>query len=324
MVCESSEAKRALHEKMVALCGIDASRCENFSDMFTRANANAPSVDLYCAGYPCPPFSRSGLRRGTEEPRGQVTLSGLHFIASTRPRAILLEQVDAVLDSTHQHLWNFVLKILRALDYEVSFSKMNTRHFGIPQNRPRVYLLAVCKETLARPLAMPQARSDHPDLHTFLNKDETGAETLSLPKYEQQLGSKLWSRGYVLDVAASARYQHALTNCSPCLTKTRCQQYGYYIPKLRRRLSLREMARLQGLPAPVTDALLQTALRTRSLEEAIGDAMSINVLQTALRHLLDAAGLTRLGASQDWWIRCPADKCHDLSNQLFSKFSINP
>lgn len=279
MVCEQSDSKLALHQKMVEMCGVDDRACQVFRDMFQRQSAAAPSVDLYCAGYPCPAFSRIGRRRGTDEERGRVTLSGLHHIASARPRCILLEQVDSILDRNHQHVWNFVLKILRLLEYEVVFAKLNTKHFGIPQSRPRVYLQAVCKECLAQPLVMPEGRGSHPDLHTFLDKETVGTETLDLPKYEEQLGSKLWTHGYVLDVAASPRYQHALTNCSPCLTKTRCQQHGFYIPKLRRRLSVQEMARLQGLPSVVTSGLLDACdgSSSRCVEKAVGDGMSINV-----------------------------------------------
>lgn len=252
-----------------------------------------------------------------------VTLAGVHYIASVRPRSLLLEQVDSIMDRNHQHVWNFVLKILRLLDYDVAYAKMNTRYFGIPQSRPRAYLIAVCKECLVQPLVMPEPRSNHPDLHTFLDKEIMGEETLSLPIYEEQLGPKLWSHGYVLDVAASARYQHALTNCSPCLTKTRCQQHGFYIPKLRRRLSVQEMARLQGLPTTVTAGLLETCDESgsRSVEEAVGDGMSINVLHTVLRRVLDSAGLTRLGASKDFWLQCPPQKCHCLSDNLWNKYA---
>lgn len=216
---------------------------------------------------------------------------------------------------------NFVLKILRLLDYDVAYAKMNTRYFGIPQSRPRAYLIAVCKECLVQPLVMPEPRSNHPDLHTFLDKEIMGEETL--PTYAEQLGPKLWSHGYVLDVAASARCQHALTNCSPCLTKTRCQQHGFYIPKLRRRLSVQEMARLQGLPTTVTAGLLETCDESgsRSVEEAVGDGMSINVLHTVLRRVLDSAGLTRLGASKDFWLQCPPQKCHCLSDNLWNKYA---
>eukprot|EP00438_Fugacium_kawagutii_P009150 Skav206191 [mRNA] locus=scaffold1844:172956:175884:- [translate_table: standard] len=271
MVSEKSDAKLALHTKMASMCGINDRKCSVFRDMTTRENDKAPRVDLYCGGFPCPTFSRMGKKQGTEEERGMVTLHGVHDIASTRPRA----------------------------------ASSLSRYLGIPQSRPRVYLLAVSQETVAHPLVMPERRASHPDLHTFLDKTSVGTEVLKLPKYEQQLGPKLWSYGYIVDVAASLRYQHALTNCCPCLTKTRCQQHGYYIPKLRRRLSVDEMSRLQGLPSTVTAGLREVAdaSGSRWVEEGVGDGMSINVLQTMLRRLLDSAGLTSLGESKDFWLQ---------------------
>ena len=137
------------------------------------------------------------------------------------------------------------------LDYEFTFENLNAREFGVPQSRPRLYILAFCKEYLHCPLVMPTPRDAQPDLHTFLDKTLQGSERLTLPKYEEKLGTDMWTRGYVLDVAASPRYQHVLKNCCPCLTKTRCKQDGYYIPKLKRRLTSFEIARLQGLPRQV-------------------------------------------------------------------------
>ena len=284
MRCESSEAKLCFHSLMSELCGMNSVHCKTYTDIFERQNDKAPRLDLYCAGYPCPSFSRMGRRRGTTDERGLVTLQGLHYIASARPRALVLEQVSVIMDKTHTQVWTFLQKILTMLDYEFVFQVLNTRHYGIPQSRPRVYLLAVCKESLAQPLVLPPQREDHPDLHTFLDKAFLGNETLSLPHYESKLGPVLWTRGFVLDVAASTRYQHALTNCSPCLTKTRCKQHGYYIPKLKRRLSPVEMGKLQGLPSPVVERFLRESdLPQKAFEEAVGDAMSVNVLQTVLR-----------------------------------------
>ena len=52
--------------------------------------------------------------------RGMVTLHGLHYVSAQRPRVILLEQVAAMLDRNHRQVWQFLLKILRLLEYEVS------------------------------------------------------------------------------------------------------------------------------------------------------------------------------------------------------------
>lgn len=134
----------------------------------------------------------------------------------------------------------------------------------------------------------------------------------------------MWTQGYVLDLQASAKFQSILRNFCPCLTKTRCKQHGFDIPKLLRRLNDFEdfeMAKLQGLPSAVTNALMAAAqdLPAGSFGAAVGDAMSINVLQTMLRHLCDAAGMFNLPESHDFWRQCPKDRCHQLSDSLWAK-----
>lgn len=324
MLCEDSPSKRALHKVMVEKCGFNDSECKCFDDIFLRRNDDeeTPVVDLYVAGYPCPAFSRAGKRKGCGDKRGVITLQGLHYVASKRPRALLLEQVSALMDKTHRHLWQFLLKILRLLEYEVVYSKLNTRYMGIPQSRERLYVLAVCRESLRHQLTVPENRSSHPDLHTFLDKDIVGSEVLPLPKYEHILGQDLWTKGYVVDVQASEKFQAVLHNAAPCLTKTRCKQNGFYCPKLRRRLTSMEIGKLQGLPKSIITAMLReskTSLPKRSFEEAVGDAMSVNVLQTMLRRLLHSAGLAMLTSSKDWWLLCPSDKCYQLSDSLWDK-----
>ena len=171
MTCESCSKKRALHDVMVKICGFDPSR-EDFQDIFRRDNASAPRADLYVAGYPCPSYSRMGKREGTNDVRGMVTLQGLLYIATKRPRALVLEQVAALMqDKKHRQVWNFLQKVLTALDYTFAFDVVNTRHMGIPQSRPRLYIFAVCRESVTGPLSMPTAREHHPDLHTFMNKE---------------------------------------------------------------------------------------------------------------------------------------------------------
>lgn len=324
MFCENSPSKSALHAAMSDACGFDARACTHVKNIFKRNNNEAPRADLYCAGFPCPPWSRLGKGRGAQDERGMVTLQGLLYIATRRPRAVVLEQVAALLDKSHRQVWVFLQQVLRDLDYDVTFQIVNTRDYGIPQSRPRVYIVAICKESVTKPFVFPAKRDKRPDLHLFLDKTKRGTERLDLPHYEAKLGPSVWTQGYVLDVAASKKFQHPMRNCAPCLTKTRCKQHGYYIPKLQRRLSSVEMARLQGLPAAVHEALATTVadkgLPDRSVEEAIGDAMSINILQTLLRRCCESAGLLSLPRQKDFWLDCPADKCHQLSDALWAKY----
>lgn len=320
MATEVDGAKVDLHEAVSRACGINTSSTV-MADMFERDLDSAPQADIYVAGYPCPSFSKLGRKKGTKDRRGLVTLKGLEFIAFTRPKMVLLEQVATLLHKSNARLWQFIQKTFRILNYQMIFQVLNTKHFGVPQSRPRVYIIAIVQECAqGRQLEMPPARKPHPDLHQFLDKNKIGKETLNLPNYEEKIGPSLWTKGYIVDVGSSPKFQHALTNCCPCLTYTRLKEGGYYIPKLRRRVSCEEAARLQGVPAKVLAAMRTTELPPRSVDAALGDAMSINVLMLTLRRGLDVAGLTDMGPKHDWWLRCPSESCHQLSDNLFDKY----
>lgn len=325
MTSDPDRNKYRLMHAVAKACGWSTQELPNhIKNMMDRDNAQAPVADLYVAGYPCPSYSRLGKKKGCKDRRGCLTLYGLQFIVATRPRTIVLEQVAAILDKTHRKLWAFLQKILETLEYEFKFAKLNTKDFGVPQSRPRMYLIAVAKEVLASPLTLPSPRSDQVDLHHFLEKEKVGQEVLDLPRYQELLGNRMWTKGYVLDVGSSAKFQNVSVNVSPCLTKTRLKQGAYYIPKLKRRLLCSEAGRLQGLPAAVIQAMEAVAttksLPARTVDEAIGDAMSINVLTLVLRHALDASGLTKLGGDRDYWLRAPSgEAAANLSDRLFDK-----
>ena len=116
-----------------------------------------------------------------------------------------------------------------------------------------------------------------------------------------------------------------MPNLSPCLTKSRLKAAGYYIPKLRRRLTLAEAAQLQGVPPQILQAMEEAAklhrLPKRSVDESLGDAMSVNVLMSVLRRALDACGLTKLGSGKDFWLQVPLGEASvNLSKKLFDEY----
>jgi hypothetical protein len=79
----------------------------------------------------------------------------------------------------------------------------------------------------------------------------------------------------------------------------------------------------EAIPKTIITAMLRESnnlsLPKRSFEEAVGDAMSVNVLQTMLRRLVHSAGLAILTPSHDWWLLCPSDRCYQLSDNLWAK-----
>jgi DNA (cytosine-5)-methyltransferase 1 len=100
-------------------------------------------IDLYAGGLPCPPFSVAGKQLGENDERNLFPIA-LEQIAACRPRAVLIENVRGILDPT---FGDFREKIEAALKKQkfpfVKWYPLNAVNFGIPQQRPRVALIAL-------------------------------------------------------------------------------------------------------------------------------------------------------------------------------------
>jgi len=103
-------------------------------------------LDVLTAGFPCQPFSNAGSRKGTNDPRGQLYQQTLKFIDKLNPKVVMFENVRGIL-STYTENGKLIDEIVDALTneygYHVSYRLMNFSHFGVPQNRIRVILIAV-------------------------------------------------------------------------------------------------------------------------------------------------------------------------------------
>jgi len=100
------------------------------------------SIDLLVGGTPCQSFSVAGLRKGLADPRGNLCLTFLGLADHLRPRYILWENVVGVLSSGGGRDFGAFLGALGQLGYGWSYRVLNAEHFGVPQRRRRVFVLA--------------------------------------------------------------------------------------------------------------------------------------------------------------------------------------
>lgn len=117
----------------------------NYSDI--------PSFDVLCAGFPCQPFSNAGLRKGFDDTRGTLFFN-IKEIIKTKiddfndgktdifPRVILLENVKGFKNHDGGKTFKIIKKTLSDLGYNVAADVLNTRYFGLPQNRERIFIVA--------------------------------------------------------------------------------------------------------------------------------------------------------------------------------------
>ena len=99
------------------------------------------SVDVICGGFPCQAFSIAGNRRGFEDTRGTLFFEIARFASILRPRYLFLENVKGLLNHDGGATFETILGTLGELGYNVEWQVLNSKNFGVPQNRERVFIV---------------------------------------------------------------------------------------------------------------------------------------------------------------------------------------
>lgn len=131
---------------------------ENFyEDITKRDHSEVPQLDLYIAGFPCQAFSIAGKRKGFEETRGTLFFDVAQFIKTNQPKMFILENVKGLLNHDSGKTFQTIIDILSngggtvngqlsfpvfddGLGYHIFYKVLNTKDFGIPQNRERIFI----------------------------------------------------------------------------------------------------------------------------------------------------------------------------------------
>ena len=100
-----------------------------------------PDFDLLCGGFPCQAFSNAGRRRGFADARGTLFFEIARLAEAKRPRYLLAENVPGLLSHDHGKTFAVILSTLGDLGYHVEWAVLNSKHFGVPQSRKRVFLI---------------------------------------------------------------------------------------------------------------------------------------------------------------------------------------
>lgn len=98
-------------------------------------------VDCICGGFPCQAFSIAGNRRGFEDTRGTLFFEILRAAKEIQPSYLFLENVKGLLSHDKGKTFEVMLQALDELGYDVEWKVLNSKNFGIPQNRERVFII---------------------------------------------------------------------------------------------------------------------------------------------------------------------------------------
>ena len=122
------------------------------------------SVDIICGGFPCQAFSIAGNRRGFEDTRGTLFFEIARFASILRPKYLFLENVKGLLNHDKGNTFEVILSALDELGYDVEWQVLNSKNFGVPQNRERVFSIGHLRGERTRnvfPISGESEQSDH-------------------------------------------------------------------------------------------------------------------------------------------------------------------
>lgn len=98
-------------------------------------------VDAICGGFPCQAFSIAGNRRGFKDTRGTLFFEIARFASILKPKYLFLENVKGLLNHDKGDTFEVILSALDELGYDVEWQVLNSKDFGVPQNRERVFII---------------------------------------------------------------------------------------------------------------------------------------------------------------------------------------
>ena len=143
-------------------------------DLRTVPTSEIPDHDLLVGGFPCQAFSIAGKRRGFDDTRGTLFFEVARILRDKKPRLFILENVKGLLSHDNGNTFKTIISTLVELGYDLQWQVLNSKNFGVPQNRERVFIIGHLRGT-SRPEIFPIGEKVSFDL----------AQTLSAGHYNQ-------------------------------------------------------------------------------------------------------------------------------------------
>ncbi|MBE6331239.1 MAG: DNA (cytosine-5-)-methyltransferase [Bacteroidales bacterium] len=110
-------------------------------DITEISEKEIPDFDILCAGFPCQAFSAAGKRMGFADTRGTLFFHVERILKTKRPQGFILENVEGLVNHDNGRTLSVILDHLNSLDYHISYKVLNSKFFGVPQERKRIYIV---------------------------------------------------------------------------------------------------------------------------------------------------------------------------------------
>ena len=265
-------------------------------------SAEIPEFDMCLAGFPCQSFAQCGKRLGfKDKTRGTLIFRVLQLIEARNPSCILLENVEGLLNHGGGETLRTIMGALAELGYRAEYKLLNSRNFGVPHNRPRVYIVGFKDPTAMNSFSWPEPTDSSKTLEDILEPAPVPAKYYLSQQYVNTLKAhrarhEAQGHGFGYEV----RPRHGVANClvlggmghernliqdreslkAPVRLDNRKTPTN---DDFLRRMTPLEWERLQGYPDGFTDCISDTARW-----DALGNTVTVPVIKSIAAQMIQA------------------------------------
>ena len=262
-----------------------------YGNMLERNNNDTASVDLYCAGFPCQPYSSMNAHKNTADERKTPMHVCISYIKHHRPKYFLLENVRAFVNTNE---FKYLLKRLNEIPgYKIDHKVLSPIDYNCPQSRNRVFIVG---RRGKRNISWPKPVILKKSVMQLLD-DNTTSKNEVTPAFKRMLNT--WKvppskKGIVEFNAVSKRFPPSMDSpipskhirwavkddIAPCMV---AHNPGHYVNHLDRLMTHSEMLKLQGFRGNIS---IPHDISHPKMVKLVGNSMNVNVLKAIFHELL--------------------------------------
>jgi len=256
-----------------------------------------PEHDILLAGFPCQAFSLAGLKKGFEDARGTLFFDVARIAEYHKPKVVFCENVKNLVNHDRGKTFKVITRILENLGYKVYEKVLNSKNFGVPQNRERIYIVAFREDIDSSDFSFPEKTDNNKVISDIMEEKEVSPKYYlsnvyldSLMRHKQRHESKGNGFGYEI------KKLNGIANTLVCGGMGReinlivDERLTYFIPvthikgeinrKYIRKMTPREWARLQGFPDSFKFVVADT-----HLYKQFGNSVTVSVIEEIAKNI---------------------------------------
>jgi len=256
----------------------------NFEDRpygdITKVNENdIPDHDILFAGFPCQPFSIIGNKRGFNDIRGTLFFDIARILKAKMPKAFVLENVKQLVGHDKGQTLKVIIQTLEDLGYSVRYSVLNALDYGLPQKRERVIIVGHREPIF---FSFPSPIKPYKSLDEILEKNVDQKHFASEMIKEKRKNKH--KSAYRISIWHENKSGNICSYPYSCALRAGAS-YNYLLVNGERRLTPREMFRLQGFPDDY-----QIVVNDYQARKQAGNAVPVNLVKAVILKLLPYVG----------------------------------